>query len=72
MSQDELLGLADNSQEGYLAEEMDPTVVHRQVEDRQVQLRFNSLQKIQRLSSMRTLLNLVLCLGMSVLSVTAI
>ena len=36
--QDELLGLANDSQEGYLAEEIDPTVVHRQVEDRQVQL----------------------------------
>ena len=38
LSQDELLGLASDPQEGYLAEQIDPTVVQRQHEDRQVGL----------------------------------
>lgn len=36
LPQDELLGLASDAQEGYLAEQIDPTVVQRQHEDRQV------------------------------------
>ncbi len=35
--QDELLGLSNDPQERYLAEQIDPTVLLRQSEDRQVQ-----------------------------------
>jgi len=35
LSQDELLGLANDPQEGYMAEQIDPSVVLRQNEDRQ-------------------------------------
>ncbi len=38
LPQDELLGLASDPQEGYLAEQIDPTVLQRQHEDRQVEI----------------------------------
>jgi len=39
--QDELLGLANDPQEGYMAEQTDPTVVLRQSEDRQARTSFS-------------------------------
>lgn len=38
--QDELLGLANDPQEGCFADQIEPTVLLRQSEDRQVQTRF--------------------------------
>lgn len=41
LSQDEVLGLANDPQEGYMAEQIDPTAVLRQNEDRQARTSFS-------------------------------